>query len=72
MTLSLDEAVLREMVERLLKGLDERTRTVCEMRLQGHDSREIAVALQCSEATIHRKIRSIKDRLRELCPELSD
>lgn len=66
-----DEAVLREMVERLLKGLDERMRIVCEMRLQGYEIREIAVALQCSEATIHRKIRNIKDRLKELCPELS-
>jgi RNA polymerase sigma factor (sigma-70 family) len=66
-----DEAILRETVERLLNRLDERTRIVCEMRLQGHEIREIAVALQCSEATIHRKIRTIKDRLKELCPELS-
>jgi RNA polymerase sigma factor (sigma-70 family) len=67
-----DEAVLREMVERLLQGLDERARAVCEMRLQRYEIGEIAVALKCSEATINRKIRQIKDRMNQLWPELSD
>lgn len=67
-----DEAVLREMMERLLDGLDERARAVCEMRLQGYEIGEIAVALQCSAATIHRKIRTIKDRMKKLWPELPD
>ena len=65
-----DEVVLRETVERLLGALDERTRTVCEMRLQGYEIKEIAVALNCTEATINRKIRNIKDRMKELWPEL--
>jgi RNA polymerase sigma-70 factor, ECF subfamily len=67
-----DEAVLRETLERLLHGLDDRMRTVCEMRLQGYEIKEIAGALHCTEATIHRKIRHLKDRLKKICPELSD
>jgi RNA polymerase sigma-70 factor (ECF subfamily) len=65
-----DEAVLREMVELLLRDLDERARTVCEMRLQGYEIEEMAVALKCSTTTIHRKIRCIKDRAKQLWPEL--
>lgn len=65
-----DEIVLRETVEHLLSGLDDRTRTVCEMRLQGYEIKEIAAAVNCTEATINRKIRNIKDRMKELWPEL--
>jgi RNA polymerase sigma factor (sigma-70 family) len=54
-----DEAVLREMVECLLRRLDDRARLVCEMRLQGYEIGEIAATLKCSEATINRKIRQI-------------
>jgi RNA polymerase sigma factor (sigma-70 family) len=67
-----DEVVLRETVERLLGGLDERTRAVCEMRLQGYEIKEITAALRCTEATINRKIRRIKDRMKELWPELAE
>jgi len=67
-----DEAVLREMVERLLGALDDRARAVCEMRLQGYEIGEIAAALKCSTATINRKIRNIKDRMKQLWPELPD
>ncbi|HTU88794.1 MAG TPA: ECF-type sigma factor [Gemmataceae bacterium] len=67
-----DEAVLREMVEHLLRDLDDRARAVCEMRLQGYEIEEIAGALKCSTATINRKIRSIKDRMKQLWPELPD
>jgi RNA polymerase sigma-70 factor, ECF subfamily len=67
-----DEAVLREMVEHLLHDLDDRARAVCEMRLQGYEIGEIAVALRWSEATVNRKIRLIKDRMKQLWPELPD
>lgn len=67
-----DEAVLRDTLERLLHGLDDRVRTVCEMRLQGYEIKEIAGVLHCTEATVHRKIRHLKDRLRKICPELPD
>lgn len=67
-----DEAVLREMVEALLRGLDDRARTVCEMRLQGYEIEEIAADLKCSTATINRKIRNIKDRMKQLWPELPE
>jgi RNA polymerase sigma-70 factor, ECF subfamily len=68
-----DEAVLREMVERLLSALDDKlAREVCEMRLQGYEIEEIAAALKRSTATINRKIRHIKDRMKQLWPELPD
>jgi RNA polymerase sigma-70 factor (ECF subfamily) len=67
-----DEAVLREMVERLLGGLDDRARAVCEMRLQGYEIEEIAAVLKLSTATINRKIRNIKDGMKQLWPELPD
>ncbi len=67
-----DEAVLREMVEHLLRDLDDRAREVCEMRLQGYEIGEIAVALKSSMATINRKIKQIKDRMKQLWPELPD
>jgi len=67
-----DEAVLRELVENLLSGLDDRARAVCEMRLQGYEIEEIAAALKLSTATINRKIRNIKDRMKQLWPELPD
>lgn len=67
-----DGAVLCDLVERLLQGLDDRAREVCERRLQGYEIGEIAAALQCSGATINRKIRQIKDRMRQLWPELPD
>jgi RNA polymerase sigma factor (sigma-70 family) len=68
-----DEAVLREMVERLMGSLDDKlARAVCEMRLQGYEIEEIASALERSTATINRKIRHIKDRMKQLWPELPD
>ncbi len=67
-----DEAVLRELLEHMLSGLDDRARAVCEMRLQGYEIGEIAVALKCSAATINRKIRYIKDHMNQVWPELSD
>jgi RNA polymerase sigma factor (sigma-70 family) len=67
-----DEAVLREMVEHLLGDLDDRAREVCEMRLQGYEIEEIAVAMKCSTATINRKIKMIKDRMKQLWPELPE
>jgi RNA polymerase sigma-70 factor (ECF subfamily) len=68
-----DEAVLREMVESLMGTLDDKlARAVCEMRLQGYEIEEIASALQRSTATVNRKIRQIKDRMKQLWPELPD
>jgi RNA polymerase sigma factor (sigma-70 family) len=63
-----DAAVLRETVEQLLAGLDERARRVCELRLQGYEVREIAEQLRCTQVTVQRKIKHIKERLKRLCP----
>lgn len=65
-----DGVVLCDLVEHLLQSLDSKARAVCEMLLQGYAIREIATALQCSAATIHRKIRQIKERMKQLWPEL--
>jgi DNA-binding NarL/FixJ family response regulator len=59
-------------VEHLLRGLDNRARAVCEMRLQGYEVDEIAAALKLSTATINRKLRHIKDRMKYLWPELPE
>ncbi len=42
------------------------------MRLQGYEIEEIAAELKCSEATVNRKVRHIKDRMKQLWPELPD
>jgi RNA polymerase sigma-70 factor (ECF subfamily) len=63
-----DATVLLDLVEQLLRGLDERERLVCEMRLQGHAVADIAARAGCTEATVFRKLDVIKNRLRRLCP----
>jgi RNA polymerase sigma-70 factor (ECF subfamily) len=64
-----DAVMLVDLVEELLRGMDERTRLVCEMRLQGHAVAEIAARAGCTEATVFRKLDTIKGRLRRLCPD---
>jgi RNA polymerase sigma factor (sigma-70 family) len=62
-----DAAILAETVEELLRGLDDRERTVCEMRLQGYQVQEIARRLGCTEVTVFRKLKHVKSRLQRLC-----
>jgi RNA polymerase sigma-70 factor (ECF subfamily) len=63
-----DAAMLRDTVEQLLAGLDPRSQRVCELRLQGYEIREIAEQLDCTQVTVQRKLKLIKERLRGLCP----
>ncbi len=63
-----DAVVLLDLVEQLLRGLDERERVVCELRLQAYPVADIAARAGCTEATVFRKLDLIKKRLRRLCP----
>lgn len=63
-----DAAILNDLLEQLLNGLDAQTRQVCEMRLQGYQIKEMAAELNCTDTTIYRKLERIKKRLHQLCP----
>lgn len=64
-----EEAVaLADLVDHLLRGLAERERTICELRLQGYQVSEIAAKAGCAEATVFRKLDRIKERLETLLP----
>jgi RNA polymerase sigma factor (sigma-70 family) len=67
-----DAALLLDLLEELLRGLDEREQLVCELRLQECSAAEIAERTGWSEATVFRKLDRIKRRLRRLCPPSSD
>ncbi len=59
-----EEAIaLADLVDNLLRGLDERERTVCELRLQGYQVGEIAEKAACAQATVFRDLDRIKTRL---------
>ncbi len=63
-----EAAVLADLVENLLRGLGERERTVCELRLQGYQIGEIAAKAACAQATVFRDLDRIKERLETLLP----
>jgi RNA polymerase sigma factor (sigma-70 family) len=62
-----DAVLLTELLADLYRGLKDDDRTVCEMRLQGYQIREIAQQLNLTEETVSRKLGRIKNRLRRLC-----
>jgi len=61
----LEALTLWDEVEQLLRQLDPLPRRLLELRLQGHSLEEIAVALQCSERTVIRILKRIKQQLEE-------
>jgi RNA polymerase sigma-70 factor, ECF subfamily len=63
-----EAAALADLVETLLRGLDERERAVCELRLQGYTAPEIAARVNCSRVTVFRDLDRIKERLEALLP----
>jgi RNA polymerase sigma-70 factor (ECF subfamily) len=67
-----DAAALVDLVEQLLRGLGERERLICQLRLQGYEVAEIADQAGCSVATVFRKLDLIKSRLRRLLPEANE
>ena len=61
----LEALTLWDEVEQLLRQLDPLARRLLEMRLQGHKLDEIATALQCSERTVIRTLKRVKQQLEE-------
>jgi RNA polymerase sigma factor (sigma-70 family) len=62
-----DAATMVDLLDTLLRGLDERERLVCELRLQDYEVEEIATRTGWSQATVYRRLHRIKERLRRLC-----
>jgi RNA polymerase sigma factor (sigma-70 family) len=63
-----DAVLLLDLLDRLLRGLGEQERLVCEMRLQGYEIDEIARRVGCSKATVYRKRALLEARLLRLLP----
>jgi RNA polymerase sigma-70 factor (ECF subfamily) len=61
----LEALTLWDEVEQMLSRLDPMARQVFELRLQGHGLAEIAAALPCSERTVIRVLKRIKQQLEE-------
>lgn len=61
----LEALILWDEVEQLLRQFDPLSRRLLELRLQGHSLEEIAVVLQCSERTVIRILKRIKQQLEE-------
>jgi RNA polymerase sigma-70 factor, ECF subfamily len=59
----LEAAMLTEMVERLLNGLDPPERAIVELSLQGYTTAEVADRLGRSERTVRRVRGRVRDRL---------
>jgi RNA polymerase sigma-70 factor (ECF subfamily) len=59
----LEAAILTEMVERLLDGLEPPERAIVELSLQGYTTAEIADRLGRSERTVRRVRERVRDRL---------
>ena len=58
-------AILSETISNVRESLDEGLRAVFDLRMTGHTNVETAVILKCTERTIERKLKKI----REICDE---
>ncbi len=61
-----EAAMLADLLEHLMAQLDERERTVLELRLQGFNIAEICSRIQRSERTVHRILTDV----RALCDDM--
>jgi RNA polymerase sigma factor (sigma-70 family) len=61
--------ILQETVTELLGDLDEESREICVLRLQGFQGREIAERINRTKETVSRKLSRIRKRLHKLLPE---
>jgi RNA polymerase sigma-70 factor (ECF subfamily) len=67
-----EAAMLAETLELVLRGLDERDRTVVVLSLQGSTLPEISAELGCTERTVYRVLDRVRARLEALGDEESD
>jgi RNA polymerase sigma-70 factor, ECF subfamily len=59
-----EEAVdLTEMVEELMRALDGRNRQIVSLSLLGNTPAEIALAVNCTERTVQRVLKQVKEWL---------
>src|SRR5262249_31376814 len=61
-----EAAVVADLVDQLTRALDSRDRQILELRLQGHEVKEISALAGCSERTVKRAMARFRRRLREL------
>jgi RNA polymerase sigma factor (sigma-70 family) len=61
-----EAAVLSDLVEQLLKGLDGKTRQIAELMLEGHTAVDIAPLVALTERSVFRQMARIRARLEEL------
>jgi len=62
----LEAAVMGEMVEQLLDGMEGKTRRIAELALPGFSAAEVAPKVGLTERSVYRQMRLIRARLREL------
>ena len=61
-----EAAVLTEVVEQVLHGLDERDREIVTLHLQGYSIPEISARVEWAERTVHRALERVRKRLRHV------
>lgn len=57
--------VLMEEIEHEMRALSELKRQIVELRLQGRANEEIAEQVQCTERTVQRTLKQLKERLEQ-------
>jgi RNA polymerase sigma-70 factor (ECF subfamily) len=64
-----DAAVLTELVDALMRPLEERERQILELRLQGYAVPEIGATVGRTERTVHRVLERVRKRLERMDAE---
>lgn len=61
-----DAIALADELEQVMRSLEPQPRRILELRLQGHDLAEIATQVACSERTVIRVLKRIKEQLAQV------
>lgn len=67
----LEVAACTETLEHLMDGLDEKQQQVVVLRLQGYTIAEISQLIGRTKRTVHRALREVRDKLKQLESEAS-
>jgi RNA polymerase sigma-70 factor (ECF subfamily) len=59
-------AMLRELIERLVGRLEKHERSIFQLSLQGHTSQEIAAQVGCSERSVQRVMKRVREHLERM------